>query len=220
MDSQDLRESAAARPSRRPKTSSPKLNADEVKDYLAVSVASKAFNIYVVKKGTSNVASFALTDAGASSTGGVVFVFPSGFTGDITVSWVLGTGIASLSSDVVTFSSVSSNTQTLQLTAPATVSSDGSGFRFTVNFTTGGSHDPQIVVSPIGGQPGNQAPKPIKGKPSKRLSLKKAGKPAPKAKPAPKTTRVVAKAKAKPVAAKAKAKAPAKRGGPARKNKR
>ena len=90
MDSQDLREAAAARPSRRPKTSSPKLNADVVKDYLAVSVTSKAFNIYVVKKGTSNVASFALTDTGASSTGGVVLVFPSGFPGWL-VAGTLGT---------------------------------------------------------------------------------------------------------------------------------
>jgi hypothetical protein len=198
MDSQDLRE--PARPSRRSKPSSPKQNADVVKDYLSVSVTSKAFNIYVVKKGTSDVASFALTNTGASSTGGVVLVFPSGFTGNITVTWVLGTGIASLSSEVVTFSSVSSNTQTLTLSAPATTSSDGSGFPFTVNFTSGGSHDPQIIVTPIGAGPGkNQLPKPVKGK------AKKAGKPAPKA---------------KPVAAKAKAKAPAKRGVPARKNKR
>lgn len=205
MDSQDLRESAAARPSRRAKTSSPKLNPDVVKDYLSVSVTSKAFNLYVVKKGTSDVASFALTNTGASSTGGVALVFPSGFSGNITVTWVLGTGIASLSSEVVNFSSVSSSTQTLQLTAPTTSSSDASGFPFTVNFTSGGSHDPQIVVTPIGGGIPPSMPKPTKGKAAKRPAPKKAGKPAPKA---------------KPVVAKAKAKAPAKRGGPARKNKR
>lgn len=204
MDSQDLRE-PAARPSRRPKTSSPKQSSDTVKDYLSVSVTSKAFDIYVVRKGTAEIASFALTNTGASSTAGMTLVFPSGFTGNITITFQLGTGITQLTSDVVNFSAVSSNQQTLQLTAPTTTSSDASGFPFSVVFPSGGTHDPQIIVTPIGGQPGN--------KQSKRLKpvVKKAAK--AKAKPA-------AKAKAKPVAAKAKAKAPAKRGGPARKNKR
>jgi hypothetical protein len=193
MDSQDLREPAAARPSRRPRSASIKQNPEEVKDYLSVSVTSKAFNIYVVRKGTADVASFALTNTGASSTSGVVLVFPSGTTGSVTITWVLCAGIYSLTSQVVTFSPVSSNKQTLQLSAPTTVSSDASGAPFTVTFTSGGSHDPQIIVTPIGG-----------GIPqSKRLKLKAKGKPSPKA-------------KAKPVAAKGKAKAPAKRGGAAR----
>lgn len=153
MDSQDLREPAAARPTRRAKTSSPKQNTETVKDYLSVSVTSKAFNIYVVRKGTAELASFALTDTGASSTNGLVLIFPSGFTGSITITFVLGTGITQLTSDVVNFSSVSSNQQTLQLTSPATTSSDASGFPFLVVFPSGGTHDPQIIVTPIGGPP-------------------------------------------------------------------
>lgn len=198
MDSQDLQETNSGRASRRSKATSPtKQSSDTISDLLSVSVTSKAFNIYVVKKGASNVASFALTNTGASSTGGVTFVFPPTYSGTVTVTFVLGAGITSLSSQTLNFSAVVNNQQTLQLTAPSSSSSDASGYSFLVNFSAGGSHDPHIIVSPIGGQPGNQKAKPAKA--------------AAKRKPAPKV----------PAKAKAKAPAKAKRGnGPARKNKR
>lgn len=193
MDSQDLPVTSGAKSNRRGKTGSPKQDPSVVKDLLSVSVTSKAFNIYAVKKPNSDVASFALTNTGASSTGGVTFIFPSTFKGNVTVTWVLGSGISSLTSQTLQFSQVTNNTQTLTLTAPTAASSDGAGYAFTVVFSSGGTHDPQIIVTPIGGQPGNQKAKPAKA--------------AAKRKPAPK---VPAKAKAK-----------AKRGnGPARKNKR
>ncbi len=209
MDSQDLQETNSGKASKRAKASSASVPAkqatDTVEALLSVSVTSKAFNVYAVKKGTQDVASFALTNTGASSTGGVTFVFPSTFSGNVTVTFVLGTGIARLESSTLAFGPVVNGQQNLTLTAPSTVSANASGYSFTVIFTSGGTHDPQIVVSPIGGQPGNQA-----GAKKSKASGKRASK-------AP------AKAKAKaPAKTKAKAKAPAKakRSGPARKNKR
>ena len=198
MDSQDLPVTSGAKSNRRGKAGSPRQDPTVVKDLLSVSVTSKAFSIYAVKKPNSDVASFALTNTGASSTGGVTFIFPSTFKGSVTVTWVLGSGISSLTSQTLQFSQVTNNTQTLTLTAPTTSSSDAAGYAFTVVFTSGGSHDPQIIVSPIGGQPPSLA----KAKPAKAAAKRK---PAPKA----------------PAKSKAKAPAKAKRGnGPARKNKR
>lgn len=194
MDSQDLSAPSAAKSSRRGKASSPKQDPSVVKELLSISVSSKAFNVYVKQPDPAvDVASFALTDASASSTGGVTFVFSSSYKGTVLVTFKLGKGIASLSSSTLNFSAVSNNQQTLSLTSPASSSSDGSGYAFTVNFSSGAKHDPQIIVTPIGGQPGSQ---------SKRLPAKR--KPTPKA----------------PTKAKAKAPAKAKRGGPARKTKR
>ncbi|MEZ4362881.1 MAG: hypothetical protein R3B48_22005 [Kofleriaceae bacterium] len=151
---------------------------------LAVSVPPTKPIIYVsALGGVPEVAGFSLTEGGAAATGGVVFVFAKSETA--TVTWVLGPGIAELTSQDIQFSSVSGGEQMLTLEPPG---KEAEASPFSVVFDSGAAHDPQIVVTPIGGgvppAPGKGARTPVKKAaraPAKTPAKKAAKTPAKKA---------------------------------------
>lgn len=156
--------------------------------YLSTTLSSKTLTVYVTKTSSNpNTASFTLTNAAGTTTGGVSLLSPTPNT-NVTVSWILGTGIASLTSEVagVTFQQVSGNQWSLAFTTPPTTYA--TGIPFLVNFTTGAPHDPQIIITPISG--GQQA------KPKPRAAAKRPRAKAPAKRPAPAKRKAAAKRKA------------------------
>jgi hypothetical protein len=136
-----------------------------------ISVPPKKPVIYVMAiEGTPDTAGFSLSEKGPFAEGGVVFVFAKPQT--ITATWVLGAGISKLSSPDLEFSSVVKGEQTLTLSSTP---GQGQLLPFFVHFDSGEQHDPQVVITPIGG---GVPPTPVKSAAGKRSAAKTGKRPA------------------------------------------
>ncbi|MEZ4362879.1 MAG: hypothetical protein R3B48_21995 [Kofleriaceae bacterium] len=179
-------------------------------ELLLVAVPPAAPIIVSRVAGKPNVAAFSLAPtkprraAKSHAEGGVDFEFKK--HKKVTITWVLDKGIKELTSTEVKFSKVRRGKQT---TALKPIPETAQSFPFTVHFDDGNRHDPQIVVTPIGG--GGPAKTPAK-KAAKTPAKKAAKTPAKKAAktPAKKAAKTPAKKAAKTPAKKA-AKTPAKK---------
>jgi hypothetical protein len=85
---------------------------------------------------------FGATQTGTFFSSGIKWKYPS-TAPTLTFTFTLDTGIAQLTSTEITFSAVKGGQQTVEVPATA------ARYNFTVVTTSGKTHDPQIVVTPL-----------------------------------------------------------------------